>query len=129
MGQLSEDEVSVWGERYPMDETEGWDGPVLALTARDVCQILREVVFERRTMTKVVSQTWDEVYACHFVVDVEGWRITLYNDCDELDYCEECVGQDGRRWCFDPGDRFGTDPVALLSTWEHQTLERLLKAL
>ncbi|MBD8791036.1 hypothetical protein IFR09_11700 [Pseudomonas syringae] len=103
--------------------------PQNALTAREVCQVLREVVFERRTMTKVGSQTWDEVYACHFGIDVEGWLITLYNDCDELDYCEECISPDGRRWRFDPGDRFGTDPVALLSTWEHQTLERLLKAL
>lgn len=113
----------------PMDEAEGWERPVLALTARDVCQILREVVFERRTIAKVGKQTWDEVYACHFIVDVEGWRITLYNDCDELDYCEECFSPDGRRWSFGIGDRMGTDPVALLSTWEHQTLERLLKAL
>ena len=99
------------------------------LTARDVCQILREVTFGRRTMNKVGSQAWDEVYACHFIVDVEGWRITLYNDCDTLDYCEEAVSPDGRRWAFDPGDRFGTDPVALLSTWELQTLETMLKAL
>jgi len=100
-----------------------------SLSSREVCEVLREVVFERRTMTKVGAQTWDEVYASHFSVDVEGWRITLYNDCDELDYCEECTSPNGRRWCFDSGDRFGTDPVALLSTWEHQTLERLLKAL
>ncbi|MDC6379805.1 hypothetical protein BW687_006370 [Pseudomonas graminis] len=100
-----------------------------ALTAREVCQVLREVVFERQTMTKLGSQTWDEVYTCHFIVDVEGWRITLCNDCDELDYCEECTSPDGRQWSFAIGDRPGTDPVALLSTWEHQTLERLLKAL
>jgi hypothetical protein len=36
------------------------------LSSREVCQILREVVSERRTMTKIGSQTWDEVYACHF---------------------------------------------------------------
>jgi probable phosphoglycerate mutase len=99
------------------------------LSSREVCQVLREVVFERWTMTKVGSQTWDEVYACHFIVDVEGWRITLYNDCDELDYCEECVSPDGRRWSFGIVDRMGTDPVALLSMWERQTLEWLLKAL
>lgn len=99
------------------------------LTAREVCQALREVVFGRLTMAKVGRQTWDEVYACHFIVDVEGWRITLYNDCDELDYCEECTSPDGRRWSFGIGERMGTDPVALLSTWEHQTLERLLKTL
>lgn len=100
-----------------------------SLSSREVCQVLREVTFGRRAMAKVGTQTWDEVYACHFIVDVEGWRITLYNDCDELDYCEQCISPDGRRWSFSPGDRLGTDPVALLSTFEHQTLERLLKAL
>ncbi|MBD8473217.1 hypothetical protein IFT98_05005 [Pseudomonas sp. CFBP 8770] len=112
-----------------MIETDGSRGPSPPLTARDVSQVLREVTFGRRLMAKVGKQTWDEVYACHYVVDVEGWRITLYNDCDELDYCEECVSLDGRRWSFDSGDRFGTDPIALLSVWEHQTLEKLLKAL
>lgn len=100
-----------------------------ALTARDVSQVLREVTLGLRAMVKVGNQTWDEVYACHFVVAVEGWRITLYNDCDTLDYCEECVSPDGRRWSFDSGDRFGTDPIALLSTWEHRTLEQMLKDL
>jgi hypothetical protein len=99
------------------------------LTARDVCQILREVTFSRRTIGRVGSQAWGEVSACKFIVDVEGWRVTLYNDCDTLDYCEEAVSPDGQRWAFDPGDRFGTDPVALLSTGELQTLERMLKAL
>jgi len=80
-------------------------------------------------MSKVGSQTWDDVYACHFVVDIEGWRISLYDDCDSLDYCESAMSPEGLRWAFDPGDRYGTDPVALLSTWEHQTLERLLRAL
>jgi probable phosphoglycerate mutase len=99
------------------------------LSAREVCQVLREVTFERRTMTKLSQASWDEIYAGHFEVSVEGWRISIYNDCDTLDYCEECESPEGRRWSFDAGDRFGTDPIALLSTWEHQTLERLLKAL
>lgn len=100
-----------------------------ALTARAVCQVLREVTFGRRAMTKIGSQTWDDVYACHFLVNVDGWRIVLYNDCDTLDYCHEALSPDGQRWAFDLGDRYGTDPVALLSTWEHQTLERMLKEL
>ena len=99
------------------------------LSAREVCQILREVTFERRTMTKASQASWNEIYAGHFVVSVEGWRISIYNDCDTLDYCEDCVSPEGRRWSFGAGDRFGTDPIALLSTWEHKTLERLLKAL
>ncbi|ORL53295.1 DUF7693 family protein [Pseudomonas fulva] len=98
-----------------------------AVTAREVCQVLREVVLGRRTMTKVGSQSWAQQYACHFEVDVEGWRITIYYDFDELDYCERCLSPEGKCWDFVPGDR--TDPVALLSTWEHQTLERMLRTL
>lgn len=99
--------------------------PLGTLTAREVYQVLREVVLGRRHMTKVGVQTWDEVYACHFVVDIEGWRITIYNDCDELDYCEQAVSPEGQRW--DLGSRDRTDPIALLSTWENQRLERMLK--
>ncbi|MNP76282.1 hypothetical protein D3C76_1734900 [compost metagenome] len=78
-------------------------------------------------MTKIGSQCWEQLYVCHFEVDVEGWRITIYHDCDELDYCERCVSPEGKRWDFDPGGR--TDPIALLSTWELQALERMLNAL
>lgn len=63
------------------------------------------------------------------MVDIEGWRITIFNDCDELDYCEQCVSPDGQLWSFNSGDRYGTDPVALLSTWELLTLDQLLKTL
>ena len=114
------------GTHLRMDTERYHDIPSGALTAREVCQVLREVVLGRRTMTKVGKQSWEQLYACHFEVDVEGWRITIYNDCDELDYCDRCVSPEGKRWDFDPGDR--TDPVALLSTWEHQTLESMLKA-
>ncbi|WP_443700554.1 DUF7693 family protein [Pseudomonas sp.] len=99
------------------------------LSAREVSQMLREVIFGRSVMSKVGQASWDEIYAGHFHVDVDGWRISIYNDCEALDYCEKCISPDGRHWSFDSGDRFGTDPVALLSTWEHQTLERMLKAL
>lgn len=101
----------------------------LRLTAREVSQALREVIFGRQQMSKVGQLTWDEVDASQFVIDIDGWRITLCIDCDRLDYCEEALSPHGLRWAFDPGDRYGTDPVALLSTWEHQTLERMLKAL
>ncbi|MNQ60165.1 bifunctional RNase H/acid phosphatase [compost metagenome] len=103
--------------------------PQSGLSAREVCQVLREVTFGRRSITKVGEASWDETYAGHFVIDVEGWLISIYNDCNELDYCEECMSPDGRDWSFDSGDRYGTDPIALLSTWEHQNLHRMLKAL
>uniref|UniRef100_UPI00403877B6 DUF7693 family protein n=1 Tax=Pseudomonas bambusae TaxID=3139142 RepID=UPI00403877B6 len=109
-----------------MTSMTGDSAPLSELTAREVCQALREVTFGRRTMSKLDGPARDEVYVRHFIVDIEGWHVTLHNGCGTLDYCEEALCPDGRRWAFDPGDRYGTDPVALLSTWEHQTLERML---
>ncbi|WP_238785880.1 hypothetical protein [Pseudomonas sp. S35] len=80
-------------------------------------------------MTKLGQSSWDEIFAGHFIVDVEGWRVSIYNGGDALDYCETCVSPDHRCWTFGSGDRYGTDPIALLSTWEHQTLLRMLKEL
>ncbi|WP_397458322.1 hypothetical protein AB3464_26540 [Pseudomonas asplenii] len=103
--------------------------PAGELTTREVCQVLRDVVLGRRTMVKANRQTRNWAYTDHFAVDVEGWRITVCNDGDKLDYCEQCECPDGRVWQLAPGDRYGTDPIALLSTWEHKVLEGLLKAL
>ncbi len=99
------------------------------LSAREVSQVMREAIFGRSVISKVGHESWDEIYAGHFQINVDGWEMSIYNDCYQLDYCEQCVSPDGRRWSFDSGDRFGTDPIALLSTWEHQTLEQLLKTL
>ena len=99
------------------------------LSAREICQVLREVTWGRCVMTKVGQESWDGIYAGHLTVDVGGWLISTYNNCAELDYCDKCVSPHGRRWSFDSGDRYGTDPVALLSEWEHRTLEQLLRTL
>lgn len=97
------------------------------LSAREVSQVLREAIFGRTVMSKVGHESWDEIYAGHFQINVDGWKVSIHKDCDEIDYCANCVSPDGRRWSFDAGDRYGTDPVALLSVWEHQSLEMLLK--
>ncbi|MGS0738109.1 MAG: DUF7693 family protein [Pseudomonas sp.] len=46
------------------------------------------------------------------VFGVYGWVITLFNDCDSLDYC---AAPDGRSGSFESWSRFGTDPVSSLS--------------
>jgi len=63
------------------------------------------------------------------VVDVDGWVITLINDCDTLGYCAACITPDGRIGSLETWQRFGTDPVSFLSKWEHDQLERLLSVL
>lgn len=112
-----------------MTLTDCPDESMPALSAREVCQVLRDAIFGRRVMVRAGAQTWGKLYAGMFMVDIEGWSITIFNDCDEFDYCEQCVCTDRRSWSFDSGDRYGTDPIALLSTWEQQSLHRMLKAL
>lgn len=99
------------------------------MTARDVCQLLRDVIFDRRSITRCASATWDEMHSGQFQVDIDGWRVEFQADCGELQHCVHCISPDDRNWSLDCGDRFGTDPVALLSTWEHATLLRRLEAL
>jgi hypothetical protein len=102
--------------------------PANNLSVREVYQILKDIALGTRVMTRVGRQSWDEVNASHFEVEVDGWRLSIYNDCDSLDYVETCIAPDSRQWIFD-SQRFGTDPVELMSTWEHETFERLLKSL
>lgn len=109
-----------------MTLTDCPDESMPALTAREVGQVLHDAIFGRRVVVRAGAQTWDELYAGIFMVDMGEWCIT--NDCDELDYCEACVRPDDWRWSFDSGDRYEIVPVALLSTSEHQGLERVRKA-
>lgn len=91
------------------------------LTARDVCQRLREaalgVLMFNRSETPADSGL--------VTVDIEGWRLLLDFEGGHLHHCEQCRCPDGREWQFN--SRYGTDPVNLLSTWELAQIENLLK--
>ncbi|MGF6110239.1 hypothetical protein HKK52_00235 [Pseudomonas sp. ADAK2] len=93
-----------------------------ALTAREVCQLLRDAALGIRAL-----QCLDQPCASgHVTVDIEGWRLTLDFDGNHLRHCQSCRAPDGREGAFDTWQRYGTDPVSLLSTWELAQIERLL---
>lgn len=96
----------------------------IALSAREVAQVLREVALEVRLLRMLSNPTQN---GCT-LIEVEGWLITLCHDGDRHDGCEACASPDGRVGNFASWPRYGTDPISLLSTWEHQQLERLLRA-
>ncbi|MBK4990437.1 DUF7693 family protein [Pseudomonas sp. S36] len=107
---------------------EEWDEAVPnPLTAREACQVLREALFGRRTMTIVRGQVSEQLDCLHYVVDVDGWKMRICANNGEPEFCEWCVSPEGRCWAFDPGARI--DPIALLSGWEYQNLQRLLTTL
>jgi hypothetical protein len=100
-----------------------------ALTARDVCQLLREATFGRCVITRAGAQPWNQIEAGPFTVTLDGWQLTVFKNDGALDFCQHCASPDGRQWAFDNGSRYGTDPVALLSTWERETVEGMFKQL
>lgn len=51
--------------------------------------------------------------------DSDGWGLTFYDDCDTRDYCDSCYSPDGRADVFDSMQSYRTDPIELMSTWEH----------
>ena len=90
------------------------------MTAREVCQQLRDAARGRRPLRRLDRQPGP------VRVDVEGWHLTLDVDGKHLRHCLDCQRPDGR--VFEGGQRYGTDPVSLLSTWELAQVERLLAA-
>lgn len=98
------------------------------LTAREVYQVLKDVALGTRTMTRTSSQL-SEIYNGLMPVEIDGWHLTLFNDGGTLDYCGDCRTPDGRVGTVEDWQRYGTDPVELLSGWERKQLERLLNEL
>jgi hypothetical protein len=105
---------------YPEPDALTLEKPVPPLTAREVYQQLRDAALGLRPLQRLDEQT----EAGLVQVDIERWRLSLDIDGVHLRHCVCCHSADDR--VFDGGQRFGTDPVSLLSTWELAQIERLL---
>lgn len=95
------------------------------LTAREVYQQLRDAALEVRPLQRLAEQPEPG----HVLVDIEGWRLSLGFDGTRLLHCQRCQRPDGREGELGQWQRFGTDPVSLLSTWELAQIERLCRGL
>lgn len=91
------------------------------LSAREVYQVLKDIALDVRQITRLTQGDGGVVH-----MQVDGWTISLHNESNELDLCTACTAADGRRADAHSWQRFGTDPVHLLSRWEHEQLQRLL---
>ena len=94
----------------------------MALGTREIYQLLRDAALEVRLM-RAVGEPGEPG---RVTVDIEGWHLTLEVDGTHLRHCQHCRSPDGREAGHDLWQRYGTDPVSLLSTWELAQIERLL---
>lgn len=93
-----------------------------ALTAREIYQVLKDIALETRTLANVSDSQSGQIE-----IEADGWRIMLITDDNKLSQCQACQSPEGRRGTAEMWQRYGTDPVKLLSIWEHEQLLRLLK--
>lgn len=99
------------------------------LSAREVYQQLKDVALGVRMMQPVAAPLTTGKPAGLTPITIEGWALTLFIDGATLIHCETCTAPDGRVGSLDTWQRYGTNPVSLLSQWEAATLERLLSEL
>lgn len=95
------------------------------LTVREVYEALRDAAVASRSMRRITQESWDKIYCGLMVVDVDDWLITFFIHCGDLDYCDNCLAPDGRKYEFSSKDVF--DPVGLLSPDQHRQLVELLR--
>ena len=76
------------------------------------------------------TRNWNEAFAGDVAFLIGEWKVTFFNDCDELDYTDSAEAPDGRTAEFDDWhtEESITCPLNLLSTEEYNELERLLAA-
>lgn len=94
----------------------------MSLGTREIYQLLRDAALEVRPMRRVGEPGESALVT----VDIEGWHLTFEVDGTHLRHCQHCRSPDGREAGHDHWQRYGTDPVSLLSTWELAQIERLL---
>ena len=94
------------------------------LSAREVCQRLREAALG--VLAFKVCELPDA--AGRVAVDIEGWQLRLDVEGGRVHHCVFARSDDGQEGALESWQRYGTDPVSLLSTWELAQIERLLNA-
>lgn len=103
------------------------------IAAAELAGVLRAAIEGRAALSLVGRESWGEVYCGNVEFQVDGWRVTFFNDCGELDYVDSVTAPDGRAaeygdW-FDSGGT-GADPIDLLSiTGESNALLTLLESI
>ena len=93
--------------------------------------MLTDAVLGKHLLKRSSIQSWNEINHGLMPVEIDGWRLSLFNDCDTLDFYEHCRSPDGRVGTLELWQRDRADPVEPLSAREREReqLERLLAVL
>jgi hypothetical protein len=98
---------------------EGVSGPELA-------ELFRKAI-RHEVKIAAIGNSWKDVYAGDVRFRIGEYTVTIFNDCNELDYVDSAIAPDGREGDFDAWYNAGVEPVSLLTDVEHLLLENLLE--
>lgn len=63
---------------------------------------------ERGEVSLKAKEPWSEVYAGNVEYEASnGWKLAIFNDCDEWDYIDQITTADGRQINYD--EIYGTE--------------------
>ena len=96
------------------------------LPAREVYQILKDVALGVRSLRRMSSRPWKDIFTGTMTSEVDGWMLVLHSEGGRLGYCESCTWPDSRSASLEDWHRFGTNPVDFLSAWEREKVEQSL---
>ena len=92
-----------------------------APSSREVYQCLRDVAMGVEPLQACARPRPDLIE-----VSSAGWQLSLIIDHEGLAHCASCCNPQGVSSNGDSWQRYGTNPVELLSIWERRQIELLL---
>lgn len=99
------------------------------VTRDEIVALLRQILAQPHAL-KLAGRSWDDIFAGEVEFTFCGWNLSIFNDCDGLDYVDEARAPDGRVGDFDdwvlPDSLIS--PLDDLSSDEFRQLEAALKA-
>jgi hypothetical protein len=74
-----------------------------------------------------VGASWTDIYASNVEVRIDGYKLVIFNDCNQVDYVDHAIAPDGREADFDDWWFVQEEPVDLLTDDEQTRLETLME--
>jgi len=113
------------------------NGNSLPIPMTEVAALLRRVIRGEANMVSLVDGlAWHEAYSGNYDFEVDGWKLTFFNDCGELDYVDRAESPDGRAEDLESWREVGEGitevywcPLELLTDQELCQLEQLMDAI
>ena len=58
-----------------------------------------------------MDSSWDEVHAGDVTFWCDQWKITIFNDCDDIDYTDSFTTPEGRTYSYDQLSSLNLDHI------------------